>query len=232
MLSESTINTSPDIEGWGKASSDNDDIWWMCNKQSATLPRAFHSSTVLRRRFMGGDDTHLAVDSDEFPYSHPPSAIYGDAGYSYSASGLLQPPPVPASLAKAMAAPGGLPVLLGAQRIRMSMPADMGDSLSDFLPFSAPQQSSSSNSNSSSNNSNKGMVAASASADGTDGLHQKQSGLFGSLGEGSMLHALLSRLPEPPASCPNNSSIVSLTALADSLPVPPQMEEYEEHGSP
>ncbi|KAJ1799138.1 hypothetical protein LPJ59_002037 [Coemansia sp. RSA 2399] len=232
MLSESTINTSPDIEGWGKTSTDNDDIWWMCNKQSATLPRAFHSSTVLRRRFMGGDDAHLAGDGDEFPYSHPPSVIYGDAGYSYSASGLLQPPrppPVPASLAKVMAAPGGFPVLLGAQRIRMSMPADMGDSLSDFLPFAAPQQSSNSNS---CNNSNKGTVAASASAAGTDGLQQKQSGIFGSLGEGNMLHALLSRLPEPPASCPNNSSIVSLTALADSLPVPPQMEEYEEHGSP
>ncbi|KAJ1771796.1 hypothetical protein LPJ74_001970 [Coemansia sp. RSA 1843] len=242
MLSNSSAST--DIEGWSTTNSD--DLWRICTTQSATLPRTFHSSTILRRRYMGGPDTHSVVDgaglaligSDEFPYS-PPSSIYQEQGYSYSASGLL---PAPPPLTKVLAKHGSaMPAFLASQSIRMSMPADMGDRLSDFLlPFSTSASSDTHEEGQFPRN--NGTVAASAHASTAAGLpllHASQqqqqqqqhkmgesgSGIFGSLAEGNMLHALLSRLPEPPVSCPNNSSVASLTALADSLPIPPRQED-------
>ncbi|KAJ2616832.1 hypothetical protein EV177_000859 [Coemansia sp. RSA 1804] len=270
------------------------------------------------------------MGADEFPYSPTSGAIYRDQGFSYSASGLLLGAGRPsntlmatsassATAVAAAAAAASAAALLVSQGIRMSMPADMGESLSDFHPFSIsaslPCVKSGSSGNvgafggglamGCNNGSGSQMVAASASASGgvvasAAGLpflqvgqnhyHQPQqqqqqqqhlqlqirqqdiarsaaaaaaavatdstvsgggAGIFSTFGEGNMLHALLSRLPEPPVSRPNNnsnsninndsssninylnSSVASLTALADSLPVPPHTrtdEEDEEEG--
>ncbi|KAJ1729749.1 hypothetical protein LPJ72_004808, partial [Coemansia sp. Benny D160-2] len=352
MLSEtnSSCKTSTDIESWLTktiATTNNtggigDDVWRICTKQSATLPRSFHSSTILRRRYMGSDAYSVAMDdgeafaligagadmgADEFPYSPTSGAIYRDQGFSYSASGLLLGAGRPsntlmatsassATAVAAAAAAASAAALLVSQGIRMSMPADMGESLSDFHPFSIsaslPCVKSGSSGNvgafggglamGCNNGSGSQMVAASASGGvvgasaaglpflqvGQNHYHQPQqqqhlqlqirqqditrsaaaataavatdstvsgggAGIFSTFGEGNMLHALLSRLPEPPVSRPNNdsnsnininddsssninylnSSVASLTALADSLPVPPHTrtdEEDEEEG--